>query len=45
MEKSNKEWHKASWRKLPIKQQPKYEDLTKLQNIENSLSTLPISLL
>jgi 3-deoxy-7-phosphoheptulonate synthase len=41
MKKSNKEWHKASWRELPIKQQPKYEDLSKLHNIEHSLSALP----
>lgn len=34
-------WHKSSWRSHPIKQQPKYEDLTKLAKTEKSLSSYP----
>lgn len=36
-----KQWNKASWRKFPIKQQPKYENLQELQDVEKRLSTLP----
>ena len=34
-------WHKSSWRSHPIKQQPKYKDLTKLAKTEESLSSYP----
>ena len=37
----NSNWSIDSWRKFPIKHQPVYSDLNKLQDVENKLKTLP----
>jgi 3-deoxy-7-phosphoheptulonate synthase len=34
-------WHPASWRNLPIKQQPNYNNKQQLQKVENDLASLP----
>jgi 3-deoxy-7-phosphoheptulonate synthase len=34
-------WKPDSWRKLPIKQQPAYQDKTRLKSVEDELRTLP----
>ena len=34
-------WAPNSWRDFPIKQQPKYDDLEKLQKVEKELSSYP----
>ena len=34
-------WTPNSWRDFPIKQQPKYDDLEKLQKVEKELSSYP----
>ena len=34
-------WHKSSWRNLPIKQQPKYENQKKLSEVEEKLNQYP----
>ena len=35
------DWKIDSWRKLPIKQVPEYNDLTKVDNVEKELSIRP----
>ena len=35
------DWKIDSWRKLPIKQVPEYNDLTKVNNVEKELSIRP----
>jgi 3-deoxy-7-phosphoheptulonate synthase len=42
MQKSIKSWNKSNWRKLPIKQQPIYQDKNKLKEVEEKLSKYPI---
>ncbi|QKF83176.1 class II 3-deoxy-7-phosphoheptulonate synthase [Halarcobacter ebronensis] len=34
-------WNPSSWRDFPIKQQPTYDDLDKLQKVEKELATYP----
>ena len=34
-------WNKESWRKLNIRQQPMYEDLKSLKEIEDKIEKLP----
>lgn len=41
MKKTNKKWTSSSWRKLPITQQPQYDDKKALLAVENKLKTLP----
>ncbi len=36
-----KNWSPNSWRDFPIKQQPSYDDIEKLKNIEKELSSYP----
>ena len=36
-----KKWNKNTWRNFNIRQQPKYENLTNLQEIEKKLEKLP----
>ncbi len=36
-----KKWTANSWRNLPIKQQPIYQDLDKLKSVENQLAKFP----
>ncbi|MCE3254887.1 MAG: 3-deoxy-7-phosphoheptulonate synthase class [Rickettsiaceae bacterium] len=38
----SKNWSTNSWRNLPIKQQPIYEDKAELQKVENELSKFPV---
>ena len=35
------DWKIDSWRKLPIKQVPEYNDFTKVNNVEKELSIRP----
>ena len=35
------EWNKKSWRKLPIRQQPKYNEIDKVINVEKKLEKFP----
>jgi 3-deoxy-D-arabino-heptulosonate 7-phosphate (DAHP) synthase class II len=35
------EWSPASWRKLPIRQQPQYDDAQTLAKVEAELAALP----
>jgi 3-deoxy-7-phosphoheptulonate synthase len=35
------DWKIDSWRNLPIKQQPKYDNILELQNVERNLRSLP----
>ena len=41
MKKANNKWDKNSWKNFPIKQQPKYNNKSELEHIENHLSKLP----
>ena len=36
-----KNWHKNTWRELPIKQQPKYDNLEQVLEVEKKLEKLP----
>src|SRR6185312_515299 len=38
---AEKEWNISSWRNFPIKQQPSYEDKTKLAKVETELKKAP----
>ena len=38
---TNKDWKKDSWRSLPIKQQPEYQNLEALKRTEEELATFP----
>lgn len=38
---NNKNWKTDSWRNLPIKQQPTYDDLKQLHKVEEELSKMP----
>ena len=37
----SKKWNPDSWRKLPIKQQPPYQDKAHLHKVETQLSHFP----
>jgi len=41
MQMNSKNWNRDSWRALPIKQQPQYQNLEQLKKVEETLGVLP----